>query len=105
MFISLQKDENFVLAGGQAETMHMFDIRKRLVVNVGSPNSKRKKVTPFNPEVQWATQNQNGANKLRTQEKKKLRKMEKKNRSGEAVDEIADTLSSVSLSSAAPVKV
>lgn len=82
----------------------MFDTRKCLVSEIGSYDAKKKKKSTFNANVQWAAYQQNDVAKLRSQEKKKLRKLEKKNRSNEEVDEIADNLNAVSLSTA-PIKV
>lgn len=79
----------------------MFRIDDRLVTKVGAYDSKNKKKA-FNSEVQWATLYQNDATKMRAQEKKKLRKMEKK-ATGNG-DEISDRLNAVNMSPS-PVKV
>lgn len=60
-------DENFVVASGLSETMHIFEIGKRLVTNVGHFQSKKKK-KPFNNDVKWAHKYQNEASKLQSQE-------------------------------------
>lgn len=83
--------------------MHIFEIQKRLVTDVGTFDSKAKKKSA-NSEVQWGTLYQNEAAKLRSQEIKKLRKLEKKEADGK-VDEIADKLNAVALNLAPPVKV
>lgn len=100
----LFSDENFIVCSGLSETMHIFEIKKRLVSDIGAFDNKKKKKSP-NSEVQWGTPYQNEASKLRSQEKKKLRKLEQqKKKSTENVDEIADSLNAVQLSTA-PVKV
>lgn len=81
--------------------MHIFDIRKRLIADIGPFDANKKKKTPTN-DIQWGTPCHNDASTLRTKEKKKLRKLEKK--SNEMVDEIADGLNAVTLV-APPIKV
>lgn len=75
--------------------MHTFKIDDRLVAKVGAHDGKSKKKT-FNGEVQWGSLLQNDASKLRAQEKKNLKKLEKK--AAEGVDEIADRLKAVNVS-------
>lgn len=100
----LISDENFIVCSGLSETMHIFEIEKRLIADIGTFDSKKKKKSPNN-EVQWGTLHQNEAAKLRSQEKKKLRKLElQKKKSDENVDEIVNSLNTVNLT-AAPVKV
>lgn len=77
--------------------MHIFEIQKRLVADIGTFESKKKKKS-LTAEVQWGTLYQNEATKLRSQEKKKLRKMEKK--AADHLDELVDSLNAVQLQSA-----
>lgn len=95
-------DENFIVCSGLSETMHIFEIQKRMVSEIGTFDSKKKKRSPNN-EVQWGTLQQNDTSKLRSQEKRKLRKLEKK--AAENADEIADSLNAVKLNSTDSVKV
>lgn len=90
-----------MICSGQSETMHIFEITKRLVENIGKFESKKKKIS-FNNEIQWGTQYQNEASKLQSQEKKRLRQIERK--STENSYETADTLDASKLSSI-PIKV
>lgn len=76
--------------------MHIFEIQKRLIADIGTFESKKKKRS-LTAEVQWGTQYQNDASKMRSQEKKKLRKLEKK--AADQMDELTDSLSSVQLQS------
>lgn len=57
--------------------MHMFDIRERLVAKIGEIDCKKRK-KPSDKDIEWATRNNTSSSKLREQEKKKLRKLEKK---------------------------
>lgn len=96
-------DENFIICSGLSETLHIFEIQKRLVSDIGPFDTKKKKKTTNNDAtVQWGTLYQNEASKLRSQEKKKLRRMEKK--VAENVDEITNDLNAVKITPA-PVKV
>lgn len=71
-------DENYVICSGYGETMYIFDVRERLVMNIGElVDSKKKKKSP-NTSVDYASKSETQASKLREQEKKKLRKLEKK---------------------------
>lgn len=62
----------------------MFDVRKRSVTDIGQFNGKKKK-KPSN-DIQWAVLHQNDVAKLRSQEKNKLRKLEKKSSSVEPTE-------------------
>lgn len=92
-------DENFIVCSGISETMHIFEIQKRLVASIGKCENKKKKKS-LSTEVQWATLYQNEASKLRTQEKKKLRKLEKKASDHHADDELSSSLNAIQLNSA-----
>ncbi|XP_031640462.1 protein rigor mortis [Contarinia nasturtii] len=96
----LPTDENFVVCSGQSETMHIFEIGKRLVADVGAYNGKKNKKKPFNNEVKWGTKYQNEASKLQSQEKKKLKQLEKK--ASENVEKITDQLNDVQLAPPTP---
>lgn len=76
--------------------MHIFEIEKRLVADIGTFENKKKKKS-LTAEVQWGTLYQNEASKFRSQEKKKLRKLEKK--ASDNIDELADSLNAVQLQS------
>lgn len=76
--------------------MHIFEIQRRLVADIGTFENKKKKRS-VNTEVQWGTLYQNDAIKMRTQEKKKLRKLEKK--AAENIEELVDGLNAVQLQS------
>lgn len=84
------------MCSGVSETMHIFEIQKRLTADFGTFENKKKKKS-LSTEVQWATLYQNEASKLRSQEKKKLRKLEKK-ASDQAV-ELSDSLNASQLHS------
>lgn len=103
LFVS---DENYVLCSGLSETMHIFDIRQHLIENIGQRDGKKRKKSTISESLQWASKHQNEATKLRDQEKKKLRKLEKK--SIETADTLVDGMNfmniAVSLTSA-PLKV
>lgn len=102
-FISwFSSDENFIVCSGQSETMHIFRIEDRAVAKIGAYDGKNKKKA-FIGDVQWGALHQNDVSKLRSQEKKKLKKMEKK--AAENVDEIAERLSAVNVGGDRPVKV
>lgn len=92
----LFSDENFIVCSGISETMHIFEIQKRLVADVGTFENKKKKKS-LTADVQWGTLYQNEASKMRSQEKKKLRKLEKK--SADHMDELTDGLNAVQLHS------
>lgn len=77
--------------------MHIFEIQKRLVADIGTFENKKKKKKSLTAEVQWGTLYQNEASKLRSQEKKKLRKLEKK--AADHMDELTDGLNAVQLHS------
>lgn len=70
-------DEHFIMCSGQGETMNFFDIRKRLISDVGELDSKKRK-KDIEKNMQWARKVQTEASKLRELEKKKLRNLEKK---------------------------
>lgn len=90
------------MCSGQSETMHIFRIEDRAVAKIGAYDGKNKKKA-FIGDVQWGALHQNDVSKLRSQEKKKLKKMEKK--AAENVDEIAERLSAVNVGGDRPVKV
>lgn len=75
--IFMPTDENYVICSGQSETIHIFDIHQHLVETVGefkvAKNKKKSTVT----DVTWATLHQTDVPKMKVQEKKKLRKLEK----------------------------
>lgn len=79
-----------------SETMHIFEIQKRLVADIG-PFENKKKKKALSSEVQWATLYQNEASKSRAQEKRKLRKLEKK--VADHIDELTDSMNSIQLHS------
>lgn len=77
--------------------MHIFEIEKRLVADIGSFENKKKKKSLTADDMQWGTLYQNEASKLRTQEKNKLRKLEKK--AVHNIDELTEGLNAVQLHS------
>lgn len=72
-------DEDFVMCSGQGETMNFFDIRKRVIADVGELSSKKRK-KDIEKCMQWARKIQTEGSKHRELEKKKLRNLEKKQR-------------------------
>lgn len=80
-------DENFILCSGQSETLYIFDVQKRSVAVIGQLNAKKKK-NPSN-DIQWAVLHQSDVAKLRSQERNKLRKLEKKASSMEPTENVA----------------
>lgn len=82
----------------------MFDIRKRAIADIGQFNAKKKK-KPSN-DIQWAELHQNDVAKLRSQEKNRLRKLEKKSASMEPTGNVAaaETAVAVTPNTTAPIQ-
>lgn len=74
--IFMPTDENYVICSGQSETVHIFDVRQHMVADVGEFKAKTKKKSTL-ADVNWATLHQTDVPKMKLQEKKKLRKLEK----------------------------
>lgn len=91
--INIYTDENYILCSGQSETLHIFDVRKRSIAEIGQFNGKKKKKQ--SNDIQWAVLHQNDVAKLRSQEKNKLRKLEKKLASVECTAENAAAATTV----------
>lgn len=90
--IFMPTDENFILCSGKSETMHVFDVRKHLVEDVGECKGKMKKK---HFDIKWATCQHTSVGKLQQQEKKKLRNLERKeqnNKEKNTSDEIDSTI-------------
>lgn len=63
--------------------MFIFDVNERLVMNIGEWVEGKKKKKSLNTSIEYATKSETEASKLRDQEKKKLRKLEKKQKDAE----------------------
>lgn len=109
--IFMPTDENYVICSGHSETLHIFDVRQHLVEIVGEFKAKNIKKKPSLADACWATLNQTDVLKMKVQEKKKLKKLEKQlaqstsaGVEAEDVETITTALESVSLESAYKVR-
>lgn len=99
--IFMPTDENYVMSSGQSETVHIFDVREHLVENVGDFKAKNKRKSA-QADINWATLHQTDVPKMKVQEKKKLKKLEKQLSQSttavtDGVETIRDALEGVSL--------